>query len=159
MNKRLQLALLSGGFALAGVALSQALAFLQKNAARKHEKNILLHQKYEEMGEHFIASMQRVRDWMHAGNLEDMHALSHNESADRCHLLCQLYFPDLTNHSATYHDASMGIYYALIDSYNPLDQRPFGAQAVANPAYEEAEAKLFQARDAFIRAIQANSAI
>jgi len=158
MNKRLQIALISGGFALAGVALSQVLAFFQKNTSSNQSRNLLLRQKHDELGQHFIASVLRVTDLMHAERLEDIHALSRNVSAEKLHLLCELYFPAIASHSARFLDASTDVYLSLVDSYNPLDERPSGIQADDSAAYKEARSEFIQARDGLIKAIQAEPA-
>lgn len=96
---------------------------------------------------------------MQAEDLEDVHALSRNQSAEKVHLLCQLHFPDLVDVSSRFLYASMDIYYAILDSYDPLDKRSCCVQAAGNPAYKEARSEFIQARNALMNAIQASDSL
>lgn len=108
------IAMISAGAALAGVALSQAIAMLQAHLARQNARHVLLRTKYEELAGHVTDSMT----WSQA--LLDRHtarAAGSPASAEaslplaarRAYVLALLYFPRLTAAADRHMQAAMHV--------------------------------------------------
>ena len=120
---------------------------------------MLLRQKYEEMANSLLESVQRAGGLIRAQNLEEIHTLSHDAGANKCHLLCQLYFPELVPFALQYMEANVAVFHALVLTYHTHDQRTLGAQAVGSESFEKAKATFVEARGKFFDAIQINATI
>jgi hypothetical protein len=61
MKQEILIAIVAASSALCGVIISQTISLLQSFLNKKHEKQKLLRQKYEEMMFHFSSSLQWIQ--------------------------------------------------------------------------------------------------
>ena len=148
MSEKIDIALLTGGFALAGVTLSQVLAWFHAYLERRHQRAILLRTKYEEMTLLFLDSLRWSTDLTSCMSPEGILAISQSTNANKVHMLCNIYFPLLRETSGEYLDACTAFYQTVVRSYNPLSAVPLGQQVGSLPSYKEARDALLVARDA-----------
>ena len=81
--------------ALGGVALAQAVAMLQSWLDRKNKREILLRTKYEELGQHFLASIEMPGRLLKCTTHEEIQGALHQTAASQAQLLALIYFPPL----------------------------------------------------------------
>ncbi|MDP3297072.1 MAG: hypothetical protein Q8N09_05680 [Thermodesulfovibrionia bacterium] len=124
MDEKIGIALLTGGFALAGVALSQAIAMLHAYFERQHQRSILLRTKYEEMTLLFLDSLCWSTDLTSCASPEGIRAIAQATAANKVHMLCSIYFPLLREASGQYLDSCSSFYQTIVSSYNPLSSVP-----------------------------------
>jgi len=124
-----KIALISAGSALGGVIISQFFSLLVSFLDKKHKKQQLLRQKYEEMLFHFSASLQWIVKVNSSSTQEDVMALSQSVDARKALSLCLLYFPELKDAANNYVKAQSQYYRSIATHYDRSNQFPAGAQA------------------------------
>ena len=93
MSDQIFIAAISAGGVLFGVCLSQVITLLNGHLARKHERQILLRQKYEKMVEDFNLSLMKYSLISKTSKMEEMlEPLMH---ARNVYSICTIYFDKL----------------------------------------------------------------
>lgn len=133
--------------ALLGVLVAQLVAMLQARLERQNKREVLLRTKYEELGTHFLDSMELPHTLMTAESTEDILALTHQASGNHAHLLALIYFPKLRESTGRYIDSYSALCLAAAELHNPDDKRPLGMQVFDKPPYIEARNTHLAARD------------
>ncbi|WP_136526568.1 hypothetical protein [Geomonas ferrireducens] len=130
--------IISASAALAGVLISQAVTFLRSSLDKKHDRNKLLRQKYEEMMFHFTASLQYTKNLDSCTTKAEVLALSQAVDARKALSLCLLYFPDLVDASNAYVQGQVMYFVSLVTAYK--DHIPFnaGSQALVHDPQHQA---------------------
>lgn len=147
MSMEIEIAWLTGGFALGGVALSLAGSWLQSHNDRKHQRNILERSKYEEMALEFLESLKWPSYLLACSSLADIQQISQVTSANKVHMLCVVYFPLLVDISGKYLDMCLNLFQASVSLYNPLSNTTLGSQVVDQESYKKAKDDLIAIRD------------
>lgn len=81
--------------ALGGVALAQGVAMLQSWLDRRNKREILLRTKYEELGQHFLASTDAPARLLKCKTHEEIEDAVRQLEAKQAQLLALIYFPPL----------------------------------------------------------------
>ena len=81
--------------ALFGVLVAQLVAMLQARLDRQNKREILLRTKYEELGQHFLASIEMPGRLMQCTTHEEIQGVLHQSAANQAQLLALIYFPPL----------------------------------------------------------------
>lgn len=150
MNSTIDIALISAGAALCGVFISQIsnLLFLLLN--RKHQKNILLRDKYEEMMFHFTNSFNWLQQLNNCKTKDDIFSLAQSQDARKALTLCLLYFPNLVDSANTYILAQSLYYESVAKSFNGEISANAGGQAFMNNSnHQSILNNLFDAKNNF----------
>lgn len=133
--------------ALLGVLVAQLIAIVQTRLEQNNKRNVLLREKYEELGMHFLDSMKLPHTLMTCANMEQALSLTHQESANSAHLLALLYFPRLTEATGSYIESYASLFVTIASIYDESDARSVGMQVVDNPEYMEASNNHIASRD------------
>lgn len=151
MSLGIKIAIIAASSAIRGAVISQATTFLISFLEKRHQKNILLRQKYEEMMMHFSDSLGWLSKVGSCTNEEDLRALVHNSESRKVLSLCQLYFLDDLADAANNYMAAQSSYFAeVFMAYDPNDQqnKTAGGQALAKSSKIKHEReKLYTAKD------------
>lgn len=158
MSQEIAPAIIAAVAALSGVALSQGLSMILARLDRKYRRKVLLREKYEEMAMHFLESLSWPTRLQTAKNQEALYELSQNLDANKCFLLCSIYFPALRDLSGAYLDSSVSLYNAFVSSYNSNDARPLGEQAIGHSQYSQAKNEFIRTKNALTNAIKIHAA-
>lgn len=121
--------------ALSGVALAQGVVMLQSWLDRRNKREILHRTKYEELGLHFLASMQLPQKLMMCSSHEETLTVTHQVDANKIHLLALVYFRLLQQATGQYIETYSALCETAISLYNPHDKRLLGEQVFSKPEY------------------------
>ena len=133
--------------ALGGVALAQGVAMLQSWIDRQNKREILLRTKYEELGEHFLASIALPAQLLKCATHEETIATTQQTDSNKAHLLALVYFPELRVATGQYIEAYSALCSTAIALYNPDDKRILGFQVPSKPEYVVARNAYLAARN------------
>lgn len=100
MSDQVFIAAISAGGVLLGVCLSQLITLLNGHLARKHERQILLRQKYEKMVDDFNLSLMKYGLIKKTSKMEEM--LEPLMLARNVYSICTIYFHKLQPYSTKY---------------------------------------------------------
>lgn len=78
--------------ALSGVLLAQGVAMLQSWLDRRNKREILLRTKYEELGQHFLASIEMPGRLLRCTCHTEILEVTHQSAANHAQLLALIYF-------------------------------------------------------------------
>jgi hypothetical protein len=158
MNQQILIAIIAASAALFGVIISQAISILLSSLDKKHKKNILLRQKYEEMMFHFQDSLTYYNQVGACKTLDQLLQQTHCISANRAIGLALLYFQNLVPLFDIYIRNYLAYYNLIVSVYDQNIPATAGAQARvhAKKELENIEAKLFQSKNAMLDAINEN---
>lgn len=132
MDKEIITAIIAATSALSGVALAQAIELLKSHLDRKHQKQILLRTKYEELVNHLNDALAWANNLLGVKTIDEFHAHSQPMSARRLYALVLLYFPLLKQEAIDYIQASLEFQSAVSEAFSPRIGASAGAQAVRN---------------------------
>lgn len=148
MPTELITAVTAGLFALLGVIVSQVFSILHKSAERKHERQILLQRKFEDMSMHFAASVNWLAALHNAQTWQELVSHSQSKDARMALTLCQIYFPELIGPVNRYILAQVSCYQHAVKSYSNAGKTGnVGAIAMMTAGYMEKINTLFSAKD------------
>ena len=151
MKQEILIAIIVASSTLCGVIISQAIALFQTFLNRRHEKQKLLREKYEQMMFHFSASLEWIQRLNGSTNRSEMFALSQSTDARKALSLCLLYFPSLVESANSYILAQQAYYASIVTSFK--EEIPFGAggQALAHDKqrHEAITSALFDRKNSF----------
>ena len=125
MKQEILIAIIAATSALSGVLISQAISLLLSFSDKKHKKQILLRQKYEEMMFHFSDSLRWIQDLHCSRTRDDIFAQAQSHSSRKVLSLCLLYFPDLVDKVNEYIFAQQKYYSFVVGSFD--ENKPFNA--------------------------------
>ena len=133
MNEDTFIAIIAASSVIAGVLISQAISLLLSFYDKKHKKQILLRQKYEEMMFHFSDSLSWIQSLHNSRTRSDIFALAQSPQARKALSLCLLYFSDLVQPANKYILAQTAYYSFVVGSFD--ENKPFtaGGQALVHP--------------------------
>lgn len=159
MTQEIKIAIIAASAAICGAAISQITTFVISFFDKKHQKNVLLRQKYEEMMFHFSESLEWIVHLNGSTTQEAVFSLAQCSSARKALSLCLLYFREDLGAAANDYILSQQSYYKVIVEVNDKkDKNSAGGQAESkNPNYNEALKNLFEKKDSFENLIISNS--
>ena len=130
------IAFISAGSALSGVILSQLICTLNNYLERRHRKNVVLQQKYEEVSSLLVSSLQWFPLLSSCKSTAEIAPLCHPTDAMKMYSLCLIYFPNLIELSGKFLNSLSSIYSSIIKNYNQNLTETAGSQAILNPNHE-----------------------
>lgn len=157
MNPEISTALISLAGVVTGALISPITSFVLEGLSRKHQRRVLLREKYEELWDQYILSRKHIGDLIAKKNLEEYQAAAQNLPANNCYKLCQIYFPMLRNVSLQYLNSAQELYSSLAPSivtasYGVNPEIPEGLKP-----YEEAKRNYLFVSGAFEASMKAFS--
>lgn len=159
MQQEALIPIISAGAALSGVLISQAITLLRASSDKKHDKNKLLRQKYEEMMFHFSASLEWIRDLDCSITRSEVLTRSQSKDARNALSLCLMYFPDLVDAANGYVYAQSMYYSSVVTSFRDGIPANAGAQALVHNKvnHQKATANLIEKKNYYENVIVSNS--
>ncbi|MCK4248674.1 MAG: hypothetical protein KAX15_02735 [Candidatus Omnitrophica bacterium] len=158
MKENVTIAMISTAAALAGVLISQAISLLLSFFDKRHQKQKLLRQKYEEMMFHFQDSLSYPNQVASCRTLDQLLLQTHSVPAQRAMGLALLYFPTLAPFLRVYIQTCIAYYLLITSVYDPEIPASAGAQArVHSSEFILVENNLFKAKDDTLKAIDSNA--
>jgi hypothetical protein len=159
MKPEILTAIIAATAALSGVILSQMISLFQVFLSRRHEKQKLLRQKYEEMMFFFSASLGWLQDLNGSTTQSSVFALAQNPAARKALSLALLYFPHLAESANQYVLAQQSYYNLVVSSFRESIGFTAGGQTIKHNKQQcEIEtANLFQKKNEFENLIISNA--
>lgn len=152
MSLEIQIAIIAATAAIGGAVVSQIMTFLISLFDKKHQKNVLLRQKYEEMMFHFSASLEWIVHLSGSTSREAVQVLAQCPDARKALSLCLLYFrEDLADQANDYVLAQQTFYASVVESFKDGVEATAGAQAIVHNGekHEAATKNLFNKKNIF----------
>ncbi len=144
--------------ALSGVTLSEVLTLFRETLKCKHQRYALPREKYEEMGLAFLASLKHYTDLQRIKAQEELFRYAQNFDANKCYLLCDLYFPELRDVALSYVLSYVKVYEGLALASQELDGEKCLHEIVANvESHQQNKRSYEEAKNALDRAISINT--
>ena len=148
------IAIISAGSVLCGVIISQIFSLIIVFLNRKHHKNILLREKYEEMMFYFTDSLNWIQQLNNCITKGEIFSLAQSKDSRKALSLCLLYFPDLVDFVDKYMIAQSNYYNMVVGIFNESIPANAGGQAIFNNAnYEKVFNELIESRINFENSI------
>lgn len=132
MTENTLIAIIAASSALSGVIISQVITLLASYMNRRHEKNVLLRNKYEELMFHFSDSFGWMVEINNSMTKEELFEKAQSMEARKALSLCLLYFPDLVDDANKYVFSMVEYYKFVVDIFNADIPHNAGAQALAH---------------------------
>ena len=123
MKQEILIVIIAASSALGSVIISQAFSLFQSFLGKRHEKQKLLRQKYEEMMFHFSASLEWIQHLNGSTTQAEFFALSQSTDARKALSICLLYFPDLVDTANNYILAQQSYYESTVTSFKQVRQQ------------------------------------
>ena len=101
----LQIALISSSSAIAGAVISQAISLLQGSLDKKHQRRILLRERYEQLADHISESTAWPSTLLACKSIEELTVVPHPTHARKALTLSSIYFPALQDVCQNYVNA------------------------------------------------------
>jgi hypothetical protein len=141
-------ALLTGTFALAGVALSIATSALLSWWEKSHKRKVLLREKYEEFGFLFLSSFDMPQKLMnYQGNTGELLSQTHQIHGNKMYMLALLYSPELQKLVGEYIHSYSELCIVAHSLYDQKSELLLGEQIHNHPKYMTAAERHISARD------------
>lgn len=128
MSIEITTAIIAGVSALAGVIISQAISITLSFLDKRHQKQILLRQKYEQLMFEFQDSLSYFLAVQGCKSIEEIQEHAYSHSAGRAVSLAHLYFPSLAPVMADYQMSLISYYGSVVSVFNPHVPATAGAQ-------------------------------
>jgi hypothetical protein len=159
MKQEILISIIAASSALGGVIISQVFSLLQSFYDKKHKKQTLLRQKYEEMMFHFSASLEWIVSLNGSTTQATVFALAQCPDARKALSLCLLYFSELVEPANSYVLAQQSYYTAIATSFKEDGSFTAGGQAVVKnkQKFDAATKNLFNNKDIFENLIISNA--
>ena len=158
MDIQIKISMIAAGSALAGVIISQIFSLLISFLDKRHKKQILIRQKYEEMMFNFQDSLSYYSDIANCKTREQLYSKSHSIPAQRAMGIAMIYFPNIAPNIEVYLKYLVEYYNVIITSFDPNIPANAGGQARVNnkKQIEEIEHRLFLVKNDIIQTIEKN---
>lgn len=160
MEQQIISAIIAGVAALTGVMLSRIFSLIEKAVETKREKAVFLREKFEQMAIYFLKSEQWFVDINNANSSEELHRLTHSDDAVHALILCNLYFPELSETVSQYSYAMVLWYKHAVDCYYSAGQvGNVGYIALRNPQHEILIRDILQKKEAAVNLISSKATL
>lgn len=143
--------LLTGLFALAGVALASFSSWLLSHLQARKERHRLFREKLEELSLHIVDSLSWIEGATGAKSFEELSSFSLCPSAQKATNLAWLYFPELRKPTSDYSNCIACMHTTLVEVFEPLRDSTAGADVARNnPHFEHNVNELRKSRQAVL---------
>lgn len=132
MSEKILIAIIAASATLIGVLVSQAITIFMAHRNRKHERDVLLRNKYEELMLHFSNSINWVVQLNNSTSKADLFTKSQSADARKALSLCLLYFPDLIDEANGYISAMQEYYGFTVTVFDQAIPHNAGGQALVH---------------------------
>lgn len=132
MSEKILIAIIAASATLAGVLASQAITLFVAYRNRKHERDVLLRNKYEELMLHFSNSFSWIVHLSNSTSKADLFTKSQSADARKALSLCLLYFPDLIDDANNYINSMQEYYGFTITVFDQSIPHNAGGQALVH---------------------------
>ena len=132
MNEKILIAIIVACSTLIGVITSQAITLFIVYRNRKHERDILIRNKYEELMLHFSDSFTWLVQLNNSVTKEELFTKSQSVDARKALSLCLLYFPDLVDEANDYIKSMQEYYGFTITVFDQSIPHNAGGQALVH---------------------------
>lgn len=158
MDDKILIAVITAGSAFFGVIISQIITLMLSYLDKRHKKQILLRQKYEEMMLYFQESLAYFSEVGTCKTLDQLYSKSHSVPAQKAMGLAMLYFPKIAPLIESYIKIQVEYYQLVVSSFNPnIQANAAGQVRVHNKEkIEIVENNLFQAKNIIIDRLKKN---
>lgn len=146
MKPEILTAIIAASAALGGVIISQAISIFLTFLDKRHKRQILLRQKYEEMMIHFSDSLSWIQDLHCCRTRHELFAQAQSPPARKALSLCLLYFPDLSSTANQYVLAQQSYYSFVVDSFDEKLPINAGGQSLIHQQGKELADALFKSK-------------
>tara|TARA_R110000868_G_C10572960_1_gene737922 strand:- start:184 stop:672 length:489 start_codon:yes stop_codon:yes gene_type:complete len=146
--------LLTGIFALAGVALASSSALLVAHLQAQKERHRLSREKLEELSLHVVASLEWLETANRARSFGELSLFSLCPSAQKATSLAWLYFPELCKPTSDYSNSIVDIHRLLIASLKVDLDLSAAACAAQDPDWVDMIQAVKKSRQAVLDKIQ-----
>ena len=127
-ESKVLIAVISAGSAILGAVISQIVTIVRDWLDKKHQRNILLRTKYEELASLITSSQEWVGDLLASESLADLRS-KQPVSARKALILSYIYFPKLRKGCEDYITACLKFQNVLIDNHEFKEGIDCGTQA------------------------------
>ena len=138
--------LLTGIFALAGVALASFSSWFLSHLQARKERHRLSREKLEELSLHIVESLSWLEGATGARTFAELSSFSLCPSAQKATTLAWLYFPELRKPTSDYSNDIVHMHKFLVSVFEPLRDSSAGADAARNPHFEHNVEELRKSR-------------
>jgi hypothetical protein len=128
MQIELTTAIIAGVAALAGVIISQAISITLSFLDKRHQKHILLRQKYEQLMFLFQDSLMYIPAVQNCRTVAEIQQNAYSIPAGRALGLSHLYFPSLVDPLTGYQQSLISFYGSVASVFDPNIPASAGAQ-------------------------------
>ncbi len=143
---KVTIALISAGSAIAGAVVSQIVVIFRDFLNKKHQRKILLREKYEELALLVTENQDWLNLQMKARSMDELGG-GHPNAARRAMVLAHIFFPKLRSVCEDYVNACAQFQLFLIHNNDDSDRYDAGTQAAhKNPEELERVASLVRDR-------------
>ncbi|EGQ8527949.1 TPA: hypothetical protein NKA88_004593 [Vibrio parahaemolyticus] len=148
MDKTILVAVVSAISAVVGVLISQVSVLLKEHLSKKHLKQILLREKYEELADCIQAAMVASNQAAESTSISELMKFCINEPLRKAMSLSLIYFPEFKDAVGAFQNAYISHYDVMAKSYHREVNETVGTQAVFHnrKAYIETAERLVQTR-------------
>ena len=158
MTLETKIAIVASVSAIIGALIAQSTAFVLAWIDRRHKKQILLRQKYEEMMFHFQESLDYYNQVGTCETLDQLNACTSSTPAQKAMVLALIYFPELVAVLEDYVRYYTTYYQSIVSVFNEARPGTAGAQArVHDKGYNELEKKMFELKNRVIKTFVENA--
>lgn len=145
--------------ALLGVLVAQLVAMLQSRLERQHKREILLRTKYEELGQHFLASTDEPTRLLKCKTHEEIQDAILQSEAKQAQLLALIYFPPLRGPLQQYISSYQNLCLVIAELYyQKPDGQAVGERVFNHPDYQVAKMAHMTAREDLTTQIETHAA-
>ncbi|MCK5343288.1 MAG: hypothetical protein KAR20_07780 [Candidatus Heimdallarchaeota archaeon] len=148
-SREIQIALIAALSAIGGALISQIATYVIARLNRKHQNNIHLRQKYEEMLHHFYKSLQWIPQLNECITRSQISAFSESPEARHALSLCLLYFEELIPFVNNYIHAQRSYYVSIVKLFDDSCDISAGTQAFMHKSHKPMMDDIIKNKEAF----------
>jgi hypothetical protein len=157
MESEMNTVFIAAASALSGVILSQVITVSLSVFDKRHQRQILLRQKYEELMFEFHNSLSYIQEVQLCRTLEQLCQRGLSPHTGRALVLAQLYFPDLVKPLENYSLSQLSFYNSITESFDPNIPANAGGQAIISGNYMSPIKEFEKQKQAVMSSLISNS--
>ena len=138
MDTTVLVAIVSASSVVLGIVISQGVAMFQSWLDRRNKREILLRTKYEELGQHFLTSIEMPGRLMACTSHEEIQGALHQAAASQAQLLALIYFPPLREPIQRYVVSYQNLCLVVAEIYYKKEGGSVGGNVGNHPDYQAA---------------------
>ncbi len=132
MNDKILIAIIAASATLIGVIASQIITLFNAYRSRKHERDVFIRNKYEELMFYFSSSINWVSQLNNSQSKEELFSQSQSADARKALSLSLLYFPDVVDEINEYIKTMQEYYSFTVTAFDESIPYNAGGQALVH---------------------------